>query len=106
MLCVGVYAHAAFFNRVDLKSLRLISFTPPTGCSLPLKLRPSIACYSNFNRCHDATCSFELNNCMPSLLKWSRCIHLSTEAHPYTVQISRARVNLDVYSFIPCTGKL
>merc|ERR1712035_212357 len=35
-----------------------------------------------------------------------RCTRLSTYSHPFSVQLSNARVNQHLHSFIPFTGKL
>ncbi len=98
--------HTALLNRVESKAFRLINSYPLTDCILPLNLRREVASLSIFYRYFHAYCSSEVANCMPPLLPRPRCTRLSSQAHPFTVQIPYVRVDQHLYSFITVTGKL
>merc|ERR1712035_54179 len=71
-----------------------------------LKDRRSVASLSIFYRYLHGNCSSELANCMPPPLRRPRCTRLSLYSHPFSVQLSNARVNQHLHSVIPFTGKL
>ncbi len=102
----GGSTHTALLNRVESKAFRLINSPPLTDYILPLNLRRNVASLSIFYRYFRANCSSELANCMPPPLPRPRCIRLSSQAHPFTVQIPYTRVKQHLQSFIPVTGKL
>ncbi len=102
----GGSTHTALLDRVESEAFRLISAPPLINCVQPLKLRRNVASLSIFYHYFHANCFSDLTNCMPPLLLRPRCTRLASAAHPYSVQIPRARVNRHSQSFIPFTGKL
>lgn len=79
-------------------------------CTLPSYLAKesdtsSLKWFNFFNLNFHADCSSELVNWMPPPLPRPRCTHVSTLAHPYTVEIPHAKVNQYLLSFIPFTCK-
>ncbi len=103
----GDSTHTALLDRVDPR-LRLFDssvllFSPSL---LPLKFCHQVASLSIFYCYFYSNCSSELANCMPPPPTRPRCICLSTQAHPFIVQIPYTRVNQHLHSFIPFTGKL
>ncbi len=103
---VGGSTHTALLDRVESKAFCLISSPPLTNCDQPLKLRRSVASLSIFYRYFQTNCSSDLINCMPPLLLRPHCTRLASAAHPYSIQIPRARVNRYSQLFIPFTSKL
>ncbi len=102
----GVHTHTALLSRLESNAFRLMNSPPLTDCILPLILRRNVVSLSIFYRYFHANCSFELANCMPAPLPRPRCTKLSSQAHPFTIQIPYTRVNQHLQSFIPVTCKL
>ena len=102
----GGSTHSALLNRVESKAFRLINSPPLTDSLDTLLHRRNVASLSIFYRYFHGNCSHDLANCMPPPLLRPRCTRLSTLSHPYSVQLSNARVNQYSHSFIPFTGKL
>ena len=102
----GGSTRTALLNRVEYKTFRLIDSPPLTDCLDSLSHRRNVAYLSIFYRYIHADCSSEIANCMPPSLPRPRCTRLSTSSHPYSVNLSNARVNQYLHSLIPITGKL
>ena len=98
------FIHTSFLRAC--RAFRLINCPPLTDCFQSLKHRRSVASLSIFYRYFHGYCSSELANCMPPPLPRPRCTRLSTFSHPYSIQLTNARVNQYLHSFIPFTGRL
>ncbi len=68
-MCGEASTHAALFDRVELKAIRLISSLPLPNCFPSLKLHRNVAFLAIFYRYFHPYCSFDLADCMPPLLQ-------------------------------------
>ena len=91
---------------MESKAIRLINSPSLTYCLQPLAIRRNVASLSIFYRFFHGYCSSELADCVPPPLLQPRCTRLSTHSHPYSVQLTNARVNQYLQSFFSFTGKL
>ena len=87
-------------------SFRLINSPSLNDCLDSLSQWRNAASSSLFYRNFHADYSYELANCMSPPLPRHCCTRLSTFSHPYSVHLPNARVNQNLHSFIPDTGKL
>merc|ERR1711980_19460 len=97
----GGFNSYIIINRAESKTFRLINSPSLTDCLQSLKIHRSVASLSIFYRYFHGNCSSELANCMPPPLRRPHCTSLSTYSHPFSVQLSNARVNQHLHSFIP-----
>ena len=89
----GGSTHTALLNRVESKAFRLINSRPLTDSLQPLSLRRNVASLSLFYRYYHGHCSFELLNSIPPPLRRPCNTRLAANSHPFSVQLSNARVN-------------
>ena len=92
-------------NRVESKDFRLVN-SPLTAHIDSISHQHNFASLSLFYCYFHADCSSVLVNYMPPPFLRPRCTRLSTSSHPYSVQLSNARVKQYLHSFIHYTGKL
>ena len=102
----GGSSHTSLLDRVESKAFRLINSPPLTNSLQPLSLRRNVASLSLFYRYYNRHCSSELAHCMFPPLRRARNTRLATHSHPFSVQLSNARVNRYFQSFFYTTGKL
>ena len=99
--CLGGSTHTTLLNRVEFKAFRQVN-SPQTDS---LGHRRNVAPLSLFYWYFHANCSSELANCMPPSLTQFCYIRVST-SHLNSVYLSNARVNQNLPSCIPYTGRL
>ena len=104
--CLGRLHSTALLNRVESKAFCLISSSPLTDCLQRLSHCRSVASVALFYCYFHANCSSDLANCVPPLLPRLRYSRLAFSSHPYSVHLSKARVNQYSQSFNPFSGKL
>ena len=102
----GGSTHTALLNRVESKAFRLINSCPLTDSLQPLSLRRNVASLSLFYRYYHGHCSSELSASIPPPMRRARNTRLAANSHPYSVQLSNARVNRYSQSFMHATGQL
>ena len=102
----GGSTHTALLNRVESKAFRLINSRPLTDSLQPLSLRRNVASLSLFYRYYHGHCSSELSESIPPPLRRVRNTRLAANSHPFSVQLSNARVNRYSQSFMHATGQL
>ncbi|MPC45532.1 hypothetical protein E2C01_039234 [Portunus trituberculatus] len=83
-------------DRIESKAFHLINFPLLTDCLRSL---------SHLWRAASLVVFYYPANCMPPLLLRPRCTRLSSFFHPYSVQLSNARVNQYSQSFTPFSAK-
>ena len=98
--------HTALLNRVERKAFRLIASPLLTDTMQPLSVRRNVASLSLFYRYYHEHCSSELSTIVPPPLRRPRSTRLSTHSHPYSVQLSNARIGRYSSSFIYSTAQL
>ena len=102
----GDSTHTDLQNKVESKAFCLINSPSLTDCLDFLSHRRNVASLSLFYCYFHADFSSKLANWMPPSLPRLRCTRISTSSHPYSVHLSKARVNQYLHSFIPYIGKL
>ena len=98
--------HSHILSRVESKAFRLINSPELTQSLQSLSLRRDVASLSLFYRYYTGHCSLELADGVPPPLERPRNTRLATFSHPFSVQLSNARVNRYSQSFIYSTGAL
>ena len=102
----GSSPHTALLAKVESKAFRLINSPSLTSSLLPLSLRRNVASLSLFYRYYHKQCSSELSNNMPPPLRRTRDTRQACHSHPYSVQLSSARIERFSQSFTYSTAQL
>src|ERR1700755_3633699 len=94
----GGSTHTTLLGKVESRVFRLINFFALTNSLQSLSSRRIVASLSLYHRYFKGHCSHELLRCIPSLLRRAR-IRLSTESHPFSVQLSDPRRTRYAHSY-------
>src|SRR6201990_639689 len=95
----GGSTHTTLLGKVESRVFCLINFFALTNSLQSLSSRRIVASLSLYHRFFKGHCSYELLRCIPSLLRRAR-IRLSTESHPFSVQLSASRISHYAQSYI------
>jgi hypothetical protein len=102
----GGSTHTARLEKVESKAFRLIHSPPLTDSLQSLSARRTVASLSLYYRYYNGHCSSELSSRMPPSLRRARTTRLSTQSHPFSVQLSDPRLNRYSLSYMYTTGKV
>ncbi|KAL7639216.1 UNVERIFIED_CONTAM: hypothetical protein RMT77_010750 [Armadillidium vulgare] len=101
----GDFTHRALLEKVESRAFGLINSPALTNSLQSLSARRIVASLSLYYRYYNGHCSSELSRCIPPPLRRARATRLSTQSHPFSVQLSDPRLNRYAQSFIYSTGK-
>ncbi|KAL7644702.1 UNVERIFIED_CONTAM: hypothetical protein RMT77_004515 [Armadillidium vulgare] len=102
----GGSTHTALLEKVESRAFRLINSPALTNSLQSLSARRIVASLSLYYRCYNRHCSSELSGRIPPPLRRARATRLSTQSHPFSVQLSDPRLNRYAQSYIYSTGKV
>ncbi|KAL7631513.1 UNVERIFIED_CONTAM: hypothetical protein RMT77_018187 [Armadillidium vulgare] len=102
----GGSTHTALLEKVESRAFRLINSPALTNSLQSLSARRIVASLSLYYRYYNGHCSSELSRCIPPSLRIARATPLSTQSHPFSVQLSDLRLNRYAQSCIYSTGKV
>src|ERR1044072_6325135 len=97
--------HRDLLNKVESRAFRLINSPVLTNSLQSLSTRRIVASLSLYYRYYNGHCSSELSRCIPPPLRRARATRLSTQYHPFSVQLSDPRLNRYALSYMYSTGK-
>src|ERR1044072_3127835 len=102
----GGSTHTALLEKVESRAFRLINSPALTNSLQSLSARRIVASLSLYYRYYNRHCSSELSDRIPPPLRRARATRLSTQSHPFSVQLSAPRLNRYAQSYIYSTGKV
>ncbi|KAL7641250.1 UNVERIFIED_CONTAM: hypothetical protein RMT77_008388 [Armadillidium vulgare] len=102
----GGSTHTALLKKVESRAFRLINSPALTNSLQSLSSRRIVASLSLYYRYYNGHCSSELSRCIPPPLRRARTTLLSTQSHPFSVQLSDPRLNRYAHSYMYSTGKV
>ncbi|KAL7629944.1 UNVERIFIED_CONTAM: hypothetical protein RMT77_014945 [Armadillidium vulgare] len=102
----GGSTHTALLEKVESRAFRLINSPALTNSLQSLSARRIVASLSLYYRYYNRHCSSELSDRIPPPLRRARATRLSTQSHPFSVQLSDPRLNRYAQSYIYSTGKV
>ncbi|KAL7647645.1 UNVERIFIED_CONTAM: hypothetical protein RMT77_001245 [Armadillidium vulgare] len=102
----GGSTHTALLEKVESRVFRLINSPALTNSLQSLSTRRIVASLSLYYRYYNGHCSSELSRCIPPPLRRARATRLSTQSHPFSVQLSDPRLNRYALSYMYSTGKV
>ncbi|KAL7639757.1 UNVERIFIED_CONTAM: hypothetical protein RMT77_009167 [Armadillidium vulgare] len=102
----GGSTHTALLKKVESRAFRLINSPALTNSLQSLSSRRIVASLSLYYRYYNGHCSSELSRCIPPPLRRARATRLSTQSHPFSVQLSDPRLNRFAQSYMYSTGKV
>ncbi|KAL7641293.1 UNVERIFIED_CONTAM: hypothetical protein RMT77_008431 [Armadillidium vulgare] len=102
----GGSTHTALLEKVESRAFRLINSPALTNSLQSLSARRNVASLSLYYRYYNGHCSSELSRRIPPPLRRVRATRLSTQSHPFSVQLSDPRLNLYAQSYMYSTGKV
>src|ERR1044072_6321218 len=102
----GGSTHTALLEKVESRAFRLINSPALTNSLQSLSTYRIVASLSLYYRYYNGHCSSELSRRIPPPLRRVRVTRLSTQSHPFSVQLSDPRLNLYAQSYMYSTGKV
>ncbi|KAL7643214.1 UNVERIFIED_CONTAM: hypothetical protein RMT77_006505 [Armadillidium vulgare] len=102
----GGSTHTALLEKVESRAFRLINSPALTNSLQSLSARRIVASLSLYYRYYNRHCSSELSDRIPPPLRRARATRLSTQSHPFSVQLSDPRLNRYAQSYIYSTCKV
>ncbi|KAL7631063.1 UNVERIFIED_CONTAM: hypothetical protein RMT77_018639 [Armadillidium vulgare] len=102
----GGSTHTVLLEKVESRAFRLINSPALTNSLQSLSTRRIVASLSLYYRYYNGHCSSELSRCIPPPLRRARTTRLSTQSHPFSVQLSDPRLNRYALSYMYSTGKV
>ncbi|KAL7630252.1 UNVERIFIED_CONTAM: hypothetical protein RMT77_019605 [Armadillidium vulgare] len=102
----GGSTHTAILEKVESRAFRLINTPALTNSLQSLSSRRIVASLSLYYRYYNGHCSSELSRCIPPPLRRARATRLSTQSHPFSVQLFDPRLNRYAHSYMYSTGKV
>ncbi|KAL7633236.1 UNVERIFIED_CONTAM: hypothetical protein RMT77_016340 [Armadillidium vulgare] len=102
----GGFTHTALLEKVASRAFRLINSPSLTKSLQSLSSRRIVASLSLYYRYYNRHCSSELSRRIPPPLRRARAKRLSTQSHPFSVQLSDLRLNRCSNSYMYSTGKV
>src|ERR1700755_1995838 len=102
----GGSTHTAILEKVESRAFRLINSPTLTNSLQSLSSRRIVASLSLYYRYYSGHCSSELSRCIPPPLRRARATRLSTQSHPFSVQLPDPRLNRYAHSYMYSTGKV
>src|ERR1700755_3390264 len=89
----GGSTHTALLEKVESRAFRLINSPALTNPLQSLSARKIVASLSLYYRYYNGHCFSELSRRIPPPLRRARATRLSTESHPFFVQLSDPTLN-------------
>ncbi|KAL7641311.1 UNVERIFIED_CONTAM: hypothetical protein RMT77_008449 [Armadillidium vulgare] len=102
----GGSTHTALLEKVESRAFRLINSPALINSLQSLSARRNVASLSLYYRYYNRHCSSELSRRIPPPLRRARATRLSTQSHPFSVQLSNPRLNRYAQSYMYSTGKV
>ncbi|KAL7647849.1 UNVERIFIED_CONTAM: hypothetical protein RMT77_001458 [Armadillidium vulgare] len=102
----GGSTHTALLEKVESRAFRLINSPALTNSLQSLSARRIVASLSLYYRYYNEHCSSKLSRRIPPPLRRARATRLSTQSHPFSVQLSDPRLNRYALSYMYSTGKV
>src|ERR1700755_230901 len=102
----GGSTHTALLKKVESRAFRLINSPALTNSLQSLSSRRIVASLSLYYRYYNGYCSSELSRCIPPPLRRARATRLSTQSHPFSVQLSDPRLNCYAHSYMYSSSKV
>ncbi|KAL7630555.1 UNVERIFIED_CONTAM: hypothetical protein RMT77_019253 [Armadillidium vulgare] len=102
----GGSTHTALLGKVESRAFRLINSPILTNSLQSLSARRNVGSLSLYYRYYNGHCSSELSRRKPPPLRRARATRLSTQSHPFSVQLSDPRLNCYAQSYMYSTGKV
>src|SRR6201990_1556073 len=102
----GGATHTVLLEKVESREFRLINTPALTNSLQSLSARRIVASLSLYYRYFNRHCSSELSRRIPPPLRRARATRLSTQSHPFSVQLSDRRLNRYAQSYIYSTDKV
>ncbi|KAL7633435.1 UNVERIFIED_CONTAM: hypothetical protein RMT77_016306 [Armadillidium vulgare] len=100
----GVSPRTAILKKVESRSFCLINSPALTNSLQSLSSRRIVASLSLYFRYYNGHCSSELSRRIPPSLRRARATLLSTQSHPFSVQLLDPRLNRYAHSYMYSTG--
>src|SRR6201990_1727822 len=88
----GGSTHTALLEKVESRAFHLINSPALTNSLQSLSARRTVASLSLYYRYYNGHCSSELSRRIPPPLRRVRATRLSTQSHPFSVQLSDPRL--------------
>src|ERR1700755_2089978 len=98
--------HTALLEKVESRAFRLMNFLALTNSLQSLSARRNVASLSLYYLYYNGHCSSELSRRIPPPLRMVRATRLSTQSHPFSVQLSDPRLTRYAQSYMNSTGKV
>ena len=102
----GGSSHTVRLEKVESRAFRLINSLPLTDSLQSLSARRTVASLSLYYRSYNGHSSSELTSRIPPPLRRARTTRLSTQSHPFAVQLTDPRLNRYALSYMYTTGKV
>ncbi|KAL7633439.1 UNVERIFIED_CONTAM: hypothetical protein RMT77_016310 [Armadillidium vulgare] len=102
----GGFTQTAILEKVESRAFRLINSPALTNSLQSLSFRRIVASFSLYYRYYNGHCSSELSRRIPPPLRRPCATRLSTQSHPFSVQLSDPRLNRYAHSYMYSTGKV
>ena len=102
----GGSTHTVLLEKVESRAFPLINSPALTNSLQSLSARRIVASLSLYYRFYNRHCSSELSGRIPPPLRRARATRLSTQSHPFFVQLSDPRINRYAQSYIYSIGKI
>ena len=102
----GGSTHTALLEKVESRAFHLINSPALTNSLQSLSALRIVASHSLYYRYYNGHCSSELSRRIPPPLRRARATRLSTQSHPFSVQLSDPRLNCYAHSYMNSTGKV
>src|ERR1700755_1554587 len=102
----GGSTHTVILEKVESRAFRLIYSLALTNSLQSFSARRIVASLSLHYRYYNGHCSSELSLRIPHPLRRARVTRLSTQSHPFSVQLSDPRLNSYAQSYIYSTFKV
>src|ERR1044072_3126891 len=103
---LGGFTHTVLLEKIESKVFRLINSPALTNSLQSLSARRIVASLSLYYLYYNGHCSSELSRRIPPPLRRALATRLSTQSHPFSVQLSDPRLNRYAHSYMYSTGKV
>ncbi|KAL7630134.1 UNVERIFIED_CONTAM: hypothetical protein RMT77_019727 [Armadillidium vulgare] len=102
----GGSTHTALLKKVESRAFHINNSPALTNSLQSLSSCRIVASLSLYYRYYNEHCSSELSHRIPSPLRRARATRLSTQSHPFSVQLSDPRLYRYAHSYMYSTGKV